>query len=599
MKRKIIKHSDWKRLLNMLLPALLALFLLACSEDFLKPEPLSFFSPENVYVNKAGFESGLVTVRKDLKNDFYGDMSHLQMDHVTSDFGFGIGMGDYTILTPSTGTYYPILQLFERVYGYIKSTNVIISRIDDVSWDKESDRNEILAQALFYRAWWYYRVINTYGDVPFIGHELKGPKLDFYTHSRWTILEKLISDLDFASKWLPEKTKAGVPNKYAALHFLSKLYLANADFDKAIAAASAVIDGPYSLMKERFGSDAGDPTKNVIWDLHRPQNKSIPANTEAILTLIDRESAPTGAKVWSYTMRGFHCPWWYGWVLDSEGKPGTVASGEQYQLLGRGDPDVNQSYWYSYEIWEDDTYSWKNTPDLRRASSIWWEVDQIVYNRETSVDYNKPVNPKNFSNPVDSLMIWPMPFYKTYYPHEQGFKGHPMGGNGDMYVFRLAETYLIRAEAYYWKNQLDQAAADLNVVRGRANAPSVAPSDVDIDFIFDERLRELALEEFRHTEMTRAANIMAKKNLNGYTLGDISKKNWWYDRLMKYNTWYKMGSIQGIWPTIFKTEPKYIFWPIAISVITTNTMGVINQNEGYEGAENNKPPLTVIDENEE
>ena len=47
-----------------------------------------------------------------------------------------------------------------------------------------------------------------------------------------------------------------------------------------------------------------------------------------------------------------------------------------------------------------------------------------------------------------------------------------------------------------------------------------------------------------------------------------------------------------------RPEPKYIFWPIAISVITTNTMGVINQNEGYEGAENNKPPLTVIDENE-
>lgn len=598
MDRKIKKYNYRRDAINVLLSVLFSLFLISCSENFLKPEPLSFYTPESVYIDKAGFESGLVTVRKDLKNDFYGNRSNLMMEYVTSDFGFGIAMGDYTILTPSTGTFFPVLQMFERIYGYIKNTNVIISRIDDVQWDKASDRNEILAQALFYRAWWYYRLINTYGDVPFIGYELKGPKLNFYTHSRWTILEKLISDMTFAAKWLPEKTKAGVPNKYAATHFLAKLYLANAEVDKAISAASTVINGPYQLMEDRFGSDAADETKNVIWDLHRPQNKSIPSNSEAILTLIDREGAPTGAKIWSYSMRGFHCPWWYGWVLDSEGKPGTVADGEQYQLLGRANPDVNQSYWYSYEIWEDETYNWKSTPDMRRSSSIWWEVDKIVYNQPASVDYNKPVNPKNFADPIDSLMLWPMPFHKTYYPHEQGFTGRPMGGNGDMYVFRLAETFLIRAEAYFWKNQPALAADDINRVRKRANAPLISAAEVDIDFIFDERLRELAMEEFRHTEMVRVANIMAKMNLNDYSLSDLSKKNWWYDRLISRNTWYKMGSIQGHFPNIFKTEPKYIFWPIAISVITTNTMGVINQNEGYEGAENNKPPLTVIDENE-
>lgn len=598
MKREILKRGDWKRPLNMLLPALFALFLLACSEDFLEPEPLSFFAPENVYVDKAGFESGLVTVRRDLKRDFYSDRSCLQLDHVTSDFGFGIGMFDYTVITPSSGTYMPILPLFERIYGFIKNTNVIISRIDNVEWEKESDRNEILSQALFYRTWWYYRLIHSYGDVPFIGYELKGPKLDFYTHSRWTILEKLISDMEFVVQWLPEKTKIGVPNKYAAYHLLSKLYLANLDFDKAITAASAVIDGPYSLMKKRFGSDAADATKNVIWDLHRPENKSIAENTESIFIVIDREEAPPAAKIGSYLMRSYHCGWWYTWVLDSQGKSGTYAGGPQYDALGRANPDVNQSYWYSYEIWEDDTYSWKTTPDLRRASSIWWEVDKILYNRPASVDYNKPINPMNFAFPVDSFFIWPMPYHKTYYPHAPGFEGRPMGGAGDMYVFRLAETYLLRAEAYYWKNQLNQAASDINVVRGRANAPAISASEVDIDFIFDERLRELAMEEFRHGEMVRVSNIMAKKNLNGYTLDNISKKNWWYDRVMNYNTWYKMGSIGGRAPKIFKTEPRYIYWPIAINVITTNTMGVINQNEGYEGAENNIPPLTVIDEDE-
>ena len=34
-----------------------------------------------------------------------------------------------------------------------------------------------------------------------------------------------------------------------------------------------------SLMKQRFGSWAGDPSRNVLWDLHRPENKSISTNT--------------------------------------------------------------------------------------------------------------------------------------------------------------------------------------------------------------------------------------------------------------------------------------------------------------------------------
>ena len=102
MKREILKRGDWKRPLNML-PALFALFFWLAARIFWNPN-LCLFCPENVYVDKAGFESGLVTVRRDLKR-LYSDRSCLQLDHVTSDFGFGIGMFDYTVVTPSSGTY--------------------------------------------------------------------------------------------------------------------------------------------------------------------------------------------------------------------------------------------------------------------------------------------------------------------------------------------------------------------------------------------------------------------------------------------------------------------------------------------------------------
>lgn len=65
----------------------------------------------------------------------------------------------------------------------------------------------------------------------------------------------------------------------------------------------------------------------------------------------------------------------------------------------------------------------------------------------------------------------------------------------DQYMFRLAETYLLRAEAYLDLNQKDKAAADINEVRDRAKATLIDASDVTLDYILDERVRELGIEE--------------------------------------------------------------------------------------------------------
>jgi hypothetical protein len=87
---------------------------------------------------------------------------------------------------------------------------------------------------------------------------------------------------------------------------------------------------------------------------------------------------------------------------------------------------------------------------------------------------------------------------------------------------------------------------------------------------------------------------MARNKIGGYSLDNLHEKNWWYDRVKSRNTWFKEGKIG---PNEYIVTPRYIFWPIEIQVITTNTMGVINQNRGYPGDELNIPPLTeIIDE---
>ncbi len=118
--------------------------------------------------------------------------------------------------------------------------------------------------------------------------QIQEAKLDFQTHSRWTILSKIQSDLEFAAEWLPVTAKPGVITKGAANHLLTKVYLANLEYDKAIETANKVINGPYALMTQRFGIDAAKGNRNLIWDLHRAKNFSIAQNTETILAAIDR-----------------------------------------------------------------------------------------------------------------------------------------------------------------------------------------------------------------------------------------------------------------------------------------------------------------------
>ncbi len=568
-----------------------ALMLVSCNKKWLEPEPLSFFAPENVYVDEAGFESLLVTMRKDLKAEYYGTFNYSTAEFAPSDLGIAGYVPDFSINTPTSSDRVPYGPMFDQIYGYIKNANVLISRIDNVEWADEAVRNRLLAEAYWHRAYWYYRLVHSYGDIPFIGEELTGAKLDFYTHSRWAILDKIQADMEWAIEWMPITALPRIPTKGAGNHLLAKIYLANTEFDKAVAAATEVIDGPYALMESRFGSWISDRSRNVIWDLHRHDNINISQNTETILGLIDRAEAPDGARANQNLAANFMPHYWD--VPDESGTRGIVYPSEMMDTLMRGQGIIVASHFYQFKLWEDDTYNWETTPDLRRADNNWIEMSEIKYNRPGSPNFGEPIR-QLWPNTNDTTIRWfSWPHYLTYNPSNQE-ESTWSGGNGDSYVFRLAETYLLRAEAYYWLGQLGLAADDINKVRARSHAPLISAGDVSIDYIFDERARELYAEETRHSEMVRVSNIMAKLNLNGYTLDNISQKSWWYDRVMEVNDIYTVP--EGLWwrgqtPRI---QTYNIYWAIPQSVITANTLGKINQNEGYQGAESNVPPLETI-----
>jgi hypothetical protein len=197
---------------------------------------------------------------------------------------------------------------------------------------------------------------------------------------------------------------------------------------------------------------------------------------------------------------------------------------------------------------------------------------------------------------VRSWFAWP--HYKVWIPDPD--EAQPRGGPGDRYIYRLAETYLLRAEAYTWKEQWQKAADDINVVRQRAHALYMYTAgdlqDMQIAAVLDERNRELYYEEIRKAELVRISIIYAtsgKPSYLGktYNMDQISQDNFYYDRIMDVGDFYNNPEIITRTGNPFTISPYHIFWPIGTYAINSNTGGVINQNEGYPGTEKNVEPL--------
>jgi hypothetical protein len=174
----------------------------------------------------------------------------------------------------------------------------------------------------------------------------------------------------------------------------------------------------------------------------------------------------------------------------------------------------------------------------------------------------------------------------------------PDGGYGDWYAFRLAETYLLRAEAYFWKDDLVNAANDVNAVRTRAGCAPYTSDQINIGTILDERNRELYYEEPRRTELTRIAYILAetgKACYNGktYSLSNFSTDNFWYDRIIEKNKFYR-DQVKAPFYN-YRIAEWIVLWPIPADAINANSLGHINQNIGYPGAETNITPMKWVD----
>ncbi|MDB5231769.1 MAG: starch-binding protein [Chitinophagaceae bacterium] len=597
----------------------------SCKKDYLKPEPLSFYEPSLTYVDATAMRAALTACARNLRFEYYGGNPPILTEMLFSETAVegttdksGPAQDLNLVITPDLvqaddDDHNKIYVYWREAYSGIKYANTVISRIDDATYASTAERNAILGAAYFHRALRYYKLTNQFGDVPALMKEITAPKLDFYSTKREVILKKIKLDLDSALLWSSDAVNKGEVTKGAVGHLLAKVNLALGNFDDAITAASGVINGGvYSLMKTAFGAaappyyfpaDSKVPVtlpNNVIWSLHRPENKSIAANKEGLFMIIDRFG--DGQYATGMTIMRQAVAFWGSNINAPSGKKGTYDNLTADVILsnyyGRGIGRSRPSNYAQYEIWDDPN-------DLRHAKGNWMNMEDLIYNDPGLKSSNDPSYLKNLQlrnstgglTTTDTIRSWfGWPHYKVFVDDNEN--SPKQGGHSDWYLFRLAETYLVRAEAYFWKGQLDLAAADINAVRQRAGCAPITAAQVNMGTILDERARELFFEEARKTELTRISFLFAKtgkaaENGKVYSLDKISDNNYLYDRVMAKNNFYKNGIVTNHGDK-YTISPYHILWPVPTRSINANSNGRINQNKGYTGYENNVPALDKI-----
>lgn len=550
----------------------LLLIFTSCSEIFLDETPLDFLTPENAYRGPEDIEQAIVGLhstvrvlfaRNDKKSTTIMTALGTDLAYFGEDPGGG-PMTDYaTHLTPNSVS----PNVWKSAYQIIQRANVLIESInnmEDVVWDSEAQKNAALAEAKFFRAFAYRTLVTLYGDVPIVTEAFNYVKTDFVRAPKVEVYALIEEDLAFASANLPTPGSEADPGRItqgAASHLLSEIYLAQGKFQSAVDASSDVINNyGYALMKIRFGTKLGNDvfgTGDVYYDLFRMNNHNLTENTEAIWVI---QIDPNVTGGYDYASERMYGPAYYRMGNTPDGKKaflGEYVSGKNTgysDTLGRPVAWVRPTSYLLYNIWQGD---WNN--DIRNAEhnikrNLYFDNPESAFNGQ-KIDFS--LYEEGTRNDIKDTCQYIFPYFMKIATPLDHYTDPARSGGGtthkDIYAIRLAETYLIRAEAYLGLNNTVAAAADINEIRNRAQATPVTSAEVDIDYILDERARELYTEEWRMLTLCRLGLLV--------------------ERVRMYND---NPLIPGA-----NIQDNNNLWPIPQDQIDLNIDAEIPQNPGY------------------
>jgi hypothetical protein len=466
------------------------------------------------YETPAGFEAVINASYEPLRT-FYGQERGMSLTVFgTDEFTKGAD-GSYKFFndyTPQLNAGVDFLRdTWGDFYRAINTANVAIAQAPtaDVAGATKAIR---VGEARFLRALYYFDLVRLFGDIPLTLTPTTAPSTEATREPVAKVYEAIVADLLAAEAALPvTQSQIGRATKGAAQHLLAKVYLTRAapgDMARAADMGKKVItSGAYSLLPryaELFAM-GNERNREVIF--------AVQYNADPIVT----PATPGGNRSHLY------------FLMEYDVRPGMlrdVANGRPFKrfkstdwLLGLWDRSTDTRYQDTYlDVW------FANNPaTIPRVNgvprfavgdtSIWLPGVEISaaeraaraakgYEIYTPSQYTQRIFPsvKKFMDPTRPAL-------------------NEERGQRDWVIARLAETYLLVAEALVRDGKPGEAVEYINPVRRRAAKTGVNPATMDVtagqvtlDYVLDERSRELAGEGMRWFDLVRNGKLAERVN---------------------------------------------------------------------------------------
>lgn len=553
-----------------------SLGMLSCA-DFLEEDNRSNINSQEYFVEKDGFESlvnaayaSLRTVWKNepwlfcLGVDIYtrGESELTSGSYGNRDV-YSSELNEYGSLKAENEF---VSTFYSNVYNAIQICNTAISKSSSVVGLSEEIKAQRMAEVRFLRAYYYYYLVEQFGKIAIVTDEIETPVLAFPQKSEKDVYDFILSELDaIDDNVLPEvqddygRITQGAVKHLQALVYLTRGYkdfASSDDFSKAATLCDEIIGGDTYGLQPTFADvfKSGNEKNNEIIFSVQYDASSLGGQYNG-----NGQQNLFGFELWTKVVSGFERGnTTYGWKKNQ-----FMCTPFLFSLF---DTDVDSRYdaTFKSEFYATmpDPSIGLNVGDLRvyfpKYDQPFTDVDEaeLLAEHPNAIVVTKDRWMQDIENVGGSGMC-PM-VWKFYDPNST----FPLNTTNytstkDIFLFRLADTYLMAAEAYYQIGKPDFAAERLTTVRQRAAIPgheaemAVASSDVDIDFILDERARELVGEYKRWMDLKRTGKLI--------------------ERTLAHNNLAARDN---------KMDEHILVRPIPQSVID-QTEGEISQNPGY------------------
>lgn len=497
--------------------------------DYIEEESLSNVPADATYKTATGFQL-LVNSNYATLKDIYGGAPWLFCSG-TDMYAEGrtpepAGLSQYSQLIPSS---VGVEQLYKTCYQAIQSVNKTIYY--STITEQNANVPVLVGEAKFIRANAYFLLVQTYGGVSIVDENITSAVLAFDRNSAEEVYAHIIKDLEesLASVGTAAYATTGKVNKRAVQDLLAKVYLTKgyetfgktSDFTTAATYADAAI--------------AGQGLNLPYTDLFKPKND---LNAETIFSVqYDKTSTST-----SPTTLGNNQFYYFGPYLggsETNGAPlrsyNLLPTGYALGLYEKGDTRwgatfMTEIFEYTkngkvilYVPYYDSSIPASDLKVRHFYEPKWFTVaDKDNYLATANLSPNFVYHPWGEYTAehtlIDNRDCYTIPVKKFDDPDPTTPITTGNVSTRDIIVSRLGETYLIAAEAYLKAGNATTGLARLNEVRKRAGVANATAAQFNINYILDERGRELLGEYKRWFDLKRTGTLIERASAHNYRI---------------------------------------------------------------------------------